>query len=149
VSDELSSRKPCAECPFGKKTPPGTTGGAHPAVYVGQAWGPFLLACHLSPGYWDNRRDTGHAQCAGAAIFRANVGRAELMPAPLLRCPPDAESGFATPGELLAHHLDIPLEEAEKILRDTPPEALMRLEFIKSGVEVVYSAKSERASADA
>ncbi len=80
------------------------TGGSEPEVYIGQAYGPFLLACHMDPDYAKDPRSPENLQCAGAAAFRANVGILQLMPSFLLRVGADVERVFATPAELVAHH---------------------------------------------
>lgn len=128
-------RKPCAECPYRRGTQ--HNGGSPPEVYVGQAMGPFLLSCHLSPGYWKNPRGTEHAQCAGAAIFRANIHRAEVMPESMLKLPQDTEAVFSSSAEMVAHHRQISVEEAQAQLQEETPEQLMRKEFLAAGVQVV------------
>jgi hypothetical protein len=123
--------KPCAECPFSRAVEPGGTGGSDPTVYVGQAFGPFWLPCHMDAKYKKDHLDTASLQCAGAAAFRENVGVAKYLPDELLHTRGDVDRVFATPQELIAHHLGIPLEEAENILKDTPPVELLKLEFRK------------------
>lgn len=123
--------KPCGECPFSRTTKPGTLGGSSPMTYVGQAYGPFWLPCHSTHDYTcpEARLDPNNSQCAGAAIHRANIGRADLMPQPLLHLPPDCKRVFATQAEFLAHHLQLTVLEAEVILETTPPDQLMQHEF--------------------
>jgi hypothetical protein len=137
-------RKPCAECPFARATPPGATGGAEPTVYIGQAVGPFFLPCHMDPKYEENHRSTEVVQCAGAAAFRANVGVDVLMPEALLRTDADRERVFATPAELLAHHGQMSLAEAEVLLALFPPEMLLRREMVKRGCQVVEVPQQRR-----
>lgn len=126
-----SNRKPCAECPFSRAIEPASTGGADPAIYIGQAYGPFLLPCHMDPNYKKDQRDPGLIQCAGAAAFRANVCRDVLMPKELLRCPPDEDLVFAESAELLAHHKQCTIEEARKLLAAVPPARLLEIEMTK------------------
>jgi hypothetical protein len=91
----------------------------------------------MDPRYASDRRDPALLQCAGAAIFRANVGRDMLLPEGLLRCPPDSLTVFATPAELIAHHRQVPVAEAEEFLRSCPPEELLCREMVKAGVRLV------------
>jgi hypothetical protein len=126
---DLCTRKPCKECPFARHVRPGTTGGSPPETFVGQAYGPFLLACHLPEEYHKDQWDEANLQCAGANIFRANVGRADKMPPAMLRCQPDTEAVFATPAELIAHHRETSVREAEERLMLIGVITLMRLEL--------------------
>jgi len=90
---------PCGECPFSRTAQPGGTGGSSPSVYVGQGHGPFWLPCHAHSDFDDPnwKNDTSKPQCAGAAIYRANIGRARLMPKELHQLPPDTELVFGSP----------------------------------------------------
>lgn len=132
-----NKRTACAECPFSPKSAPGATGGSNPAVYVGQAFGPFLLSCHMATEYYDDPASPGNTQCAGAAQFRANVGVDELMPPQLLHLPPDKDAAFPTPAALIAHHAQCSLKEAEAFLAEMPPEKLRDLEMSKRSVKVL------------
>lgn len=98
-----SCKKPCAECPFGKKTEPGTTGGAHPIVYAAQAIGPFWLPCHMTEGYFNDRTNHDLPQCAGAAMYRDLIGVAPRMPAFLHKLQGDPELVWDNPVDLMAH----------------------------------------------
>ncbi len=72
-----------------------------------------------------------HAECAGSAIYRANLGRAELMPKTLLRLPADKESCFASHAEFLAHHTGLAIEVAESLLQETmTPDMLLQRELL-------------------
>lgn len=133
----LPRHKPCRECPFSRSIAPGFTGGADPAVYVGQALGPFLLPCHKDPRFAEERHSPELVQCAGAAIYRANIGAADRLPGAMLRCPPDPAAVFTSPAELLAHHRQVALEDAEAELQRTPPGVLLERELARSGVVVV------------
>lgn len=135
--------KPCAECPFARATAPGMTGGASPLVYIGQTSGPFLLSCHMDPGYEANRRSPALLQCAGAAIFRANIGVASKMPKALHALDADHKLVFSTPAELLAHHAKAPLEAAQDILNVLTPDLLLNRELADLGVETVTMPEPE------
>lgn len=137
-------KKPCEECPFARKTEPGMTGGTGPSVYVGQAMGPFLLSCHMSPGYAEDRRSSRNLQCAGAATYRANIGVASLMPDFLLKLPADRERVFAEPAELLAHHLGVPIELTRLYLEQHPPSELLGMELAKQGCQLAELPSNEQ-----
>ena len=81
------------------------------------------------------------SQCAGAAIFRANVGADARMPDGVHRLPADTSLVFATPAELIAHHNRSTLEEAEEILRRTPPRELLRAEIDKLSAENIIESR--------
>ena len=113
---------PCSDCPFSRLIKPGTLGGSAPTVYVGQTIGPFLLHCHLAQGYRFKETDGfAVAQCAGAAIFRANIGVADQLPDELHRLPADHDAVFSSHAEMMAHHMECPVEVAEQILERYPP----------------------------
>lgn len=117
--------KPCRGCPFSPSVKPGDLGGSPVETFLGQAAGPFMLHCHAAPGYSPaaSRANPHLRQCAGAAIYRANTGVAPFLPTPLLRLPPGDEA-FRTPAAMVAHHCEVPLEEAEAALRETPVSEL-------------------------
>jgi len=113
---ETKSKKPCMGCPFkrvntNEKPNPG---GSHPFVYLGQTRGPFWLPCHQDKNYKGKGSEIETvSQCRGAAIFRSNIGRSELMPEELLRLEKDKENVFADEVEFLEHYLNIPKAVAE------------------------------------
>jgi hypothetical protein len=134
VKDRRFLRKgPCAECPFRKDCEP-KTGNDDPLVYAGQAAGPFWLPCHMDPEYGSDRLGMETLmQCGGAATFRANVGKTDLRDDLFLRLPPDhGKEVFASYAELVAHHGEISLEEAEEVLAKYPPELLAHAQLLAS-----------------
>ena len=135
MSEKL--HKPCKSCPFSRKVTPGELGGSPASKFIGQVFGPFWLPCHCSPGYEGNRSNPKHSQCAGAAIFRANIGRAELLPPQLHKLPADAELVFASAAEFLAHHAGVTVEDAAGVLRLIPPAVLLKAELGAQGVQHV------------
>ena len=128
--------KPSSDCTFSRKCLPGELGGSPPEPYLGKLLGPFMLPCHGRYIEGRARDDMRNGQCAGAAIMRANVGVATLMPQPLHRLPANTEQVFATYAEFLAHHAEITLEEAKARLREVTPQQLLRHEFARAGVKV-------------
>lgn len=136
MTDQHTS--PCGECPFNRKVAPGELGGSPPEMYVGQAAGPFFLPCHSTHDYTDAkaRQDLNNSQCAGAAIFRANVGVARQLPPALLHLPKDTKKVFATFEEFYAHHKQIPLTEAARLLKEKGPDKHLLDEFQKREARV-------------
>jgi hypothetical protein len=127
--------KPCKECPFSREIQPGALGGSAPEVYIGQAHGSFWLPCHMHSEFDDPnwKSNTAKPECAGTAIYRANVyGKLDTS---LLVLEPDREAVFATPAEFLAHHKGITLQQAEAELRVKPPVRHMidEMEKIRQG----------------
>ena len=142
---QFARKRPCGECPFSRACEPGGTGGSDPTVFVGQAYGPFWLPCHTDPDYNTPmslaEKTATVSQCAGAAIFRANVGADARMPDGVHRLPADTSLVFATPAELIAHHNRSTLEEAEEILRRTPSRELLRAEIDKLSAENIIESR--------
>lgn len=133
---------PCKGCPFRRDTPAGKLGGSPVTTYVGQAHGPFWLPCHNSKGYSSETRfDTAHSQCAGGATFRANTGRADMMPDALLRMPKDTVTVFADYAEFVSHHEHIPVEFSRTLLETLSPDELLRMEFMKQSARQLQVTK--------
>lgn len=133
----MQHKQPCATCPFKRTTKPGTLGGSPTQVYVGQTEGGFAIPCHERIDYNDpNWRQTflDVGQCAGAAIFRSNIGKAS--PRTALVLPADPETVFASHAEFVAHHDNITVEEAERQLAETTPRQCVEQEYRRAGVMV-------------
>ena len=97
-------KKPCSECPFNWRCESGLLGGASPDVYCGQINLAFWLPCHCSKNYQGKASDVNEvSQCAGAAIFRANVHKMLRHPE-ALRLPRDEKTCFASDQEFREHH---------------------------------------------
>lgn len=86
-------RRPCSDCPWARKSLRGWLGSATPDEWLKEAHGEARIECHT--------RD--RAQCAGAAIYRANVCKSVRDPK-AFRLPPDSVRVFATPSEFAEHH---------------------------------------------
>ena len=127
--------KPCRECPFRRKGLPGFLGGAPAEVFIGQAHGDFWLPCHLHSDYKDPDWKTDHSkpQCAGTAIYRANVCKSQKNES-LLSLPPDRAQVFSEPAEFIAYHKRITLAAARKQLSEQTVTELMLIEMNKPGV---------------
>lgn len=131
-------KTPCAGCPFRKSIAPGKLGGSGPTTYVGQTVGPFWLPCHMSQNYKGKQSQFAEvSQCAGAAIYRANIGVAERMPSALLSLPQDPDLVFASQEEFLAHHGKCTLDEARQFLKEYPENYWLKTELYKQQVRKV------------
>lgn len=127
----MNCKKPCDSCPFSRASTPGGLGTKEgPEPFIGQAHGPFYLPCHktyLSKGI--SPMTPGLPQCAGAAIFRANIGVAPYLPLSIHVLPRDSVAVFKTPVEFLAHHARITEADARAWLAKRPPSMLMGIEL--------------------
>lgn len=85
--------KPCADCPWSRRSLRGWTGGITPRAWIGAAHGDERIDCHTLIG----------AQCAGAAVYRANVYKISRDPL-IMRAEPDRINVFARPTEFAEHH---------------------------------------------
>lgn len=88
-------RTPCSDCPWARTALPGWLGGLTAQEWVGIAHGEIkdIVPCHT----------VGNQQCAGLAIYRANVckvPRDRLA----LRLPANRKTVFSNPPEFTAHH---------------------------------------------
>jgi hypothetical protein len=85
--------RPCRDCPWSRDAVPGWLGGVAGRTWVAEAHGDAAIDCHTRRG----------AQCAGAAIYRANVCKVSRDPA-VLRLPRDRDAAFDHPEAFLEHH---------------------------------------------
>ncbi len=139
-------KSPCAKCPFSRKTKPGHLSDTNgPDMFIGQAFGPFFLPCYSTHDYSkdEERRNPDNPQCAGVAIFRANIGVDQIMPEGLLHLPPDENKVFASSAEFLAFHMQIPMLVALMWMVRTPPQELLERELKKKGVKLTIRRKVE------
>lgn len=112
---------PCKECAFRRDITPGALGGSPPETYIGQAYAPFAIPCHCHCDFddpdWKKKAGPGETpQCAGVAVFRANIGAHGKLPAVLTPLEPDFKTVFGNPVEFLAHHKQISVDEAFEYL---------------------------------
>lgn len=113
---------PCKECAFSRDVEPGALGGSEPEVYIGQAFAPFAIPCHchcnFSDPEWKQKAGPGETpQCAGVAIFRANIGAKGVLPAVLTPLEVNNDLVFSDPVQFLAHHKQISIDEAVAYLK--------------------------------
>jgi len=90
-------KKPCSDCPWARGALKGWLGDMTPEEWLQAAHGESTIECHTLLG----------AQCAGSAIYRANVAKLP-RDREALKLPPDTENVFATPLEFLKHHKEPP-----------------------------------------
>lgn len=86
-------KKPCHDCPWRRVARKGWLGGPSVDDWLHDAHGEARIDCHTKLG----------PQCAGAAIYRANVLK-DPRDKTLLRLPEDKETVFAKPQEFDKHH---------------------------------------------
>lgn len=101
-----SLKQPCAECPYRRKSLPGWLGADSPEGFMGTTMADHTMPCHMTVDYErKNWRATlpDAEQCAGAAIFFANICKLSRDP-DRMRLPADRENVFATPMEFVEHH---------------------------------------------
>jgi hypothetical protein len=137
---------PCPECPFSKKVKPGRLGGSSPFVYIGQAEGPFALPCHKHCDFGDpdwKKKTLETPQCAGAAIYRSNVG-ASLAAQNGIPSLPASPEVFESHAEFLAHHTSVSLALAKHVLRSVTPHSLMEAEMGKVPVLQIIRQRERR-----
>lgn len=92
VVGKVQHKAPCTDCPMARRALPGWLGGATPEEYARLAHSDHVVNCHMIK----------RTQCAGMAIYRANVFKRTL---PLnIQLPKDHEAVFSNPMEFLAHH---------------------------------------------
>ncbi len=94
--------KPCSDCPWRRDSLEGWLGGLTTGEWLNEAHGEGSISCHTLQG----------AQCAGSAIYRANVCKLPRLAA-ALRLPPDREHVFANRFEFIEHHVRIPKRSAK------------------------------------
>jgi hypothetical protein len=85
--------KPCTDCPWTRTALPGWLGAMSPEEWLSAVCSEAVIDCHVFKG----------PECAGAAIFRANIGK-RLRVGSRFRLPADVETVFATALEFMGHH---------------------------------------------
>lgn len=86
-------RKPCSDCPWRRASLRGWVGSATPEAWIQAAHGEERIDCHTIEG----------PQCAGAATYRANVGKLP-RDSSLLTLPRNTTTVFGGRDEFLEHH---------------------------------------------
>jgi hypothetical protein len=86
-------KSPCSDCPFARTALRGWLAGHSPEEWMAMAHGETRFECHTRIP----------AQCAGSAIYRANVCKLPHDKTTLM-LPADRKKVFASPMEFIAHH---------------------------------------------
>jgi hypothetical protein len=84
--------RPCSDCPMARSALNGWLGGSTPEEYAALAHTDERPECHVH----------GNVECAGMAIYRANICKSPRTPG--LTLPADRAAVFASQSEFLAHH---------------------------------------------
>lgn len=93
TESSIQHKLPCHDCPFDRESLPGWLAGMTPQQYRDLAHSDAMIECHAIAG----------PQCAGAAIYRANVCKL-CRDADVLSLPANRQRVFATPMEFVEHH---------------------------------------------
>jgi hypothetical protein len=84
--------KPCKDCPWRRKAVRGWLGTEDAQYWLSMAHSDIVCDCHTRSEF----------QCAGMAIYRANVCKSARED--MLDLPPDQKAVFVGPVEFCAHH---------------------------------------------
>ncbi len=105
----------CGDCPFRRIALPGWLADKTPAEYVQIAHMNGLIECHTKKKAFDH----SHHQCAGAAIYRANICK-KVGDDGILSLPANNKTIFSTPKEFVEYHLrrSITDKEMQKMARE-------------------------------
>lgn len=94
VPRKRQHKTPCSDCPWARKSLAGWLGGMSAMEWLLLAHGEGKADCHTTIG----------PQCAGMAIYRANVHKVPRDPSILQGFPQNKVLVFASPQEFLNHH---------------------------------------------
>jgi hypothetical protein len=98
VATKKQHKSPCSDCPWARKSIKGWLGNMSAEEWLALAHGEGIADCH------GTKQSDGSAwECAGLAIYRANVCKSVRDPA-VMRLPPDRVKVFSWGTEFLAHH---------------------------------------------
>jgi hypothetical protein len=92
VEAKCQHTKPCSDCPWRRDSLSGWLGGATPQQWIQTAHSDSTVSCHTLKG----------VQCAGIAVYRANV--CKMAYPPNMKLPADRERVFARPDQFIEHH---------------------------------------------
>jgi hypothetical protein len=96
---KISNRQPdapCHDCPWRRDAPSGWLGGLSAQEWIAEAHGEARIDCHTVNG-------DPQPQCAGAAIYRANVCKRVRDPE-AVHLKADRKTVFSNPNEFKEHH---------------------------------------------
>lgn len=96
------TKRPCVECPWVRSSTAGHLGPHTPEEWVELAHQDGPIACHMTIDH-DEQDWTELRQCAGSAIFRANVYKTPRHPNVAVG-KRDEKLVFSWDDEFIAHH---------------------------------------------
>ncbi len=99
---KIQHKKPCGDCPWSRKSLRGWLGGSSVSTWLQQVHGEGKIMCHTLKG----------PQCAGAAIYRANVFKSPRDKS-VLQLPQDLKRVFGF-DEFEQHHAKGPASIAAR-----------------------------------
>lgn len=105
---DIASRQPtepCGDCPFGRGSLAGWLGTLNVDDWLRAAHSECVIDCHALIA-----EDGSAFQCAGAAIYRANVAKKCWPQTGALELPRNKTKVFTSPMEFEAHHGSQPNE---------------------------------------
>jgi len=103
VDAKCQHERPCSDCPWARTSLNGWLGGATDDQWLRTAHSDQKVPCHTLRG----------VQCAGLAIYRANVAKTPRDPSVLV-LPKDHSAVFSTPMEFVEHHSKLPQPKPKK-----------------------------------
>ncbi len=95
--------RPCSDCPWTRRSMPGWLGSLTIEDWIAAAHGESHVECHTLIG----------AQCAGIAIYRANVYKRVRDPM-AMHLPADRVAIFESPIAFATHHRTLPVFQDQK-----------------------------------
>jgi hypothetical protein len=96
VPSDKQHKKPCSDCPWSRESLQGWLGGLEPEQWIMKAMGDSPIDCHTIKG----------PQCAGSAIFRANICKSPRDPV-TISLPQDKNRVFANLMQFIEHHKQV------------------------------------------
>jgi len=103
VEVKRQHKTPCSDCPWSRASIPGWLGGHSVDQWLERAHGDSGVNCHTKK-FSEQREEEGEiCQCAGMAMFRANVCKLPRSPT-ALRLESNREKVFANDSEFRNHH---------------------------------------------
>lgn len=98
-----ATAKPCNECPWVRTALPGHLGPNTAEEWAELAHSDSPIACHMTITD-ESWADPNMRQCAGSAIFRANIWKSPRHPNVARAKERNTEAVFAWDDEFIAHH---------------------------------------------
>lgn len=111
-------KEPCFDCPWRRNAAPGWLGPHTAEEWEQIAHGEAAIACHITLDGDKGWESAGVLQCAGVAIYRANVCKQPKDPAVAV-LPADKDLVFSF-GEFVEYHDGITQEEHRERHRKEP-----------------------------